>query len=233
MIDVNKAIIARLKKGKDVFEVLVDCDMAIAFRSGKADLSEALASEKIYKDAKKGERASEKEMYKIFDTEDESEIAAEIVKHGEIQLTTEHRSKLREEKRRKIINLIHRNAIDSKTGLPHPPNRIENAMLQAKVNIDELKSAEAQVENVLEKLRSVIPIKFAVKEIEVIVPAQFSGGIHNIIKQYGKILEESWQNNGSLLLNVEIPGGLQEEFFDKLNGFTRGNVESRVLKERG
>ncbi|MBS3156662.1 ribosome assembly factor SBDS [Candidatus Woesearchaeota archaeon] len=233
MIDINKAVIARLKKGGENFEVLVDCDKAIEFKSGNVELEDALASDKVYKDAKKGERAPEKEMYKLFDTEDNKEIIALILKKGEIQLTVEHKNRLREEKRKKIINLIHRNAVDSKTGLPHPPNRIEKAITEARVNVDEFKSAEAQIENVLEKIRGILPIKFVVKEVEIMIPAKFSSSSYGVVKQFGKILNEKWGNDGSLILVVEIPGGLQDEFFDKLNNLTHGEVESKVIKERG
>jgi len=233
MIDINKAVIARLKKGGENFEVLVDCDKAIEFKSGNVELEDALASDKVYKDAKKGERAPEKEMYKLFDTEDNKEIIALILKKGEIQLTVEHKNRLREEKRKKIINLIHRNAVDSKTGLPHPPNRIEKAITEARVNVDEFKSAEAQIENVLEKIRGILPIKFVVKEVEIMIPAKFSSSGYGVVKQFGKILNEKWGNDGSLILVVEIPGGLQDEFFDKLNNLTHGEVESKVIKERG
>lgn len=65
------------------------------------------------------------------------------------------------------------------------------------------------------------------------IPAKFSGSTYNIIKQYGKVLKENWGNDGSLFLSVEIPGGLQEEFFDKLNSLTHGEVETKILRERG
>ena len=42
MIDINKAVIARLKKGGENFEVLVDCDKAIEFKSGNVELEDAL-----------------------------------------------------------------------------------------------------------------------------------------------------------------------------------------------
>ena len=232
MIDINKAIIARLRKGGEVFEVLVDCEKAIEFRTGKLDdISEVVASDCIYKDAKKGEKASENEMGEIFEGKSQKEVSEIIVKEGEIHATAEHKAKLREEKKKKLIELIHRNAIDSKTGLPHPANRIEAAMDEAKSHIDEFKSAEAQMEDVLERLRTVLPIKFVKKEIEVVVPAQYTGNVYSVVKQFGQILKEEWANNGSLTIDVEIPGGLQEEFFDKLNGLTHGEVESRVLKE--
>ena len=232
MIDINDAIIARLKKGGENFEVLVDCDKAMDFREGKAELEDVLASETIFKDAKKGERASEHEMEKLFETKDKRSIVALIVKKGEIHITTEHRNKLREEKKKQIITLIARNAVDSKTGLPHPPNRIKSAMEEARVNINEFKSAEAQIEEILDKIRGVLPIKFAMKEIEVRIPPRYAGTCYNIVKQYGKILKENWGNDGSLTMAIEIPGGLQDEFFDKLNGLTRGDLESRVIKEK-
>lgn len=232
MIDINKAVIARLKKGGESFEILVDCDKAIEFKSGKVELEDALASDKVYKDAKKGEKAPENEMHKLFDTEDNKEIIIQILKRGEIQLTVEHRNRLREEKRKKIINLIHRNAVDSKTGLPHPPNRIEKAITEARINVDEFKSAEAQIESVLEKIRGILPIKFVVKEVEIRIPAKFSSSSYGVVKQFGRILNEKWGNDGSLILVVEIPGGLQDEFFDKLNNLTHGEVESKVIKER-
>lgn len=232
MIDINKAIIARLRKGGENFEVLVDCENAIKFRSGKIGIEEALASDFIYKDSKKGEKASEIEMKKIFETSDKKKIAEIIVKSGEIHVTAEHKAKLREEKKKRLVELIHRNAIDSKTGLPHPPRRIEAAMEEARVNIDGFKSAEAQLEDILDKIRTVLPIKFVKKEIEVIIPARYTGNAYNIVRQFGEILKEDWRNDGSLIMNVEIPGGLQEEFFDKLNGLTHGEVESRIIKEK-
>jgi ribosome maturation protein SDO1 len=232
MIDINKAIIARLKRGGEVFEVLVDCEKAIEYRTGKLeDIEDVVASDCIYKDAKKGEKASENEMAELFEGKNQKEVSEIIVKEGEIHATAEHKSKLREEKKRKLIELIHRNAIDSKTGLPHPITRLEAAMEEAGVHVDEFKGAEAQMEEVLEKLRSVLPIKFVKKEIEVKVPAQYTGNVYSVVKQFGQVLKENWGNDGSLTVNVEIPGGLQEEFFDKLNGLTHGEVESSVVKE--
>jgi len=229
MIDINEAVIARLKKGGENFEVLVELEKALEFRKGKLGIEEALAANYIYKDCKKGMRASEIEIKKFFMTQDIKEVAKKIVKEGEIHLTAEYKSKLREEKRKKIIELIHRNAVDSKTGLPHPILRIENAMEESKVKIDELKSAEEQIEIILEKLSEVIPIKFEVKKVLLKIPAKYSGNCYSVIKQFGKIINEDW-STGDLSLKVEIPGGMIEEFYDKLNGLTHGNIESKEIK---
>lgn len=62
MTDIEKGVIARLNKQGKHFEVLVDCEKALDFRSGKASIDDALITTDIFKDVKKGEHASENEM---------------------------------------------------------------------------------------------------------------------------------------------------------------------------
>jgi ribosome maturation protein SDO1 len=230
MVDVDKAVIARLRKEGYVFEILVDCDNALAFKKGKSiGLGDVVATDDIFKDVKKGDKASEQTLQSIFDTSDPDKIAEIIVREGEVQLTSQHRAKEREEKKKRIINIIHRNAIDSKTGLPHPSQRIENAMAEAGVHVDEHKKAEDQVEEVLKKIRVVIPIKFERREIAVKIPAQFAGQSYTILKKH-KLIKDEWQNDGSLVAVVEIPAGVQDEFFHELNKLSHGDVETKIVK---
>ena len=153
MVRVDEAVIARLKKEGKTFEVLVDCDKAIEFREGKIEsLEEVLATREIFSDVKQSERATDIDIKKAFHTDVFNEIAAQIIKKGEVQLTTEHKNKLREEKKKKIVEMIHKNAINPQSDVPHPRERIENAMKEAKVRIDEFKSAEDQMQEVISQL---------------------------------------------------------------------------------
>ena len=230
MTKLEEAVIARLKKGMETFEILVDCAKAVNFKKGN-DIREVLVAEYIYKDAKKGLHASEHEMIKSFNTDDVYKVAEIIITEGTVQLTKEYRTKLREEKRKRILDLIRMNAVDSKTGLPHPLARIENAMEEARVNIDEFKSPEDQVNDVVEKLRSVLPIKFEIKKYQIRVPAQYAGSSYGIIKRHAKITREDWGNDGSLHVIVEIAPGMTEDFFNQLNKSTSGEVEMKELGE--
>ena len=167
---------------------------------------------------------------KFFNTTSKKEIVKQIINQGEVQLTKEYRNKLRDEKRKKLIDLIRLNAVDSKTGLPHPIVRIENAMEEARVNIDEFKSAEDQLNDVVEKLRSIIPIKFEVKKFQVSIPANFAGKCYGVVKRHCKLVSEDWGGDGSLLVVIEIPPGMIEEFFGQLNSITHGDVDSKEVK---
>ncbi|HIH15605.1 MAG: hypothetical protein QT08_C0015G0006 [archaeon GW2011_AR17] len=233
MVRVDRSIIARLKKDGEVFEILVDCDKALAYREGKIkDLLEVLASKEIFADVKKGLRASEKEIKRIFKTDTFESIADVILKKGEIQITAEHRNTLREEKRKQIITFIHRHAVDPKTGHPHPPQRIEAALEQAKAKIDEFHSVEVQVQEILPKIRSLLPIKLETRDLEILVPTKYAQAVLAYIRKESRVLKEQWQNNGSLKASIEIPSGIYEEIEDKLNALSKGEVDIIVLDKK-
>ena len=233
MVTVDQAIIARLKTHGQNYEVLVDCNNALAVREGKnVDMRDVLAAMKIFSDAKKGLEASEHAMKEIFGTSEVEEIAKAIIQKGEVQLTQEYREKLMEEKRKQIINIIHRNGVDPKTHLPHPPQRIENAFIEAKFHVDEYGSVQQQVQEALKKLRPILPIKFEIKELAVKIPPEYAPKCYSIVKSFGTFLREEWQSNGYWVAVVEIPGGMENDFYDKLNKICHGNVESKVLKTK-
>ena len=231
MVNVDQAIIARLKAQGHDFEILVDCNNALALREGKeVDMHDILAAVQIFSDAKKGLAASENAMKQIFSTSDAAEVAKIIIQKGEIQLTQEYRENLREEKRKQIISIIHRNGVDPRTHLPHPPQRIENAFAEAKFHIDEFKPVQEQIQEALKQLRPILPIKFEIKELAIKISPDYAPKCYSTVKSFGTILREEWQNNGYWVCVVEIPGGMESDLYDKLNKICHGNVESKVLK---
>src|SRR3989338_2099712 len=231
MVTVDQAIIARLKTHGQDFEILVDFGNALALREGKSvDMHDILAAMKIFSDAKKGLEASETAMKQIFGTNDVEEVAKTIIQKGEIQLTQEYRERLREEKRKQIINIIHRNGVDPKTHLPHPPQRIENAFIEAKFHVDEFMPVQEQVQEALKKLRPILPIKFEVKELAIKIPPEYAPKCYSTVKSFGTILREEWQSNGNWIVVVETTGGMENDFYDRLNRICHGSLESKVLK---
>ena len=231
MVDVDQAVIARLKTQGHSFEILVDCSNALALKEGRSvDMHDVLAAMRIFSDAKKGMEASSTAMKQIFGTDDANEIAKQIIQKGEIQLTQEYRENLRNEKRKQIVSIIHRNGVDPRTHLPHPPQRIENAFEEAKFHVDEFKPVQEQVQEALKRLRPILPIKFEVKEIAIKLPPEHAPKCYAIVRSFGTILREEWQSSGNWVAVVEMPGGMESDFYDKLNKICHGNVESKVLK---
>lgn len=232
MVDVNKSILARLKVKDKLFEVLVDCDKALEFRKGKCPIEEVLASDQIFKNHRLSEKASEHDIKAIFNTIDPLRVASEIIMKGEVQLTTEHKKRLLDEKKNRIIELIHKNAINTQNNLPHPQQRIESAMHESKIKIDEFKPAEDQVQSIVKELAKILPIKIETRTLQVVIPAEFAVKSFHSLKKYSKILTEQWKTNGSLLADLEIPAGMQEELENELNKISHGNVDIRILSKR-
>jgi len=230
MISLDKAVIARLKIHGKNFEVLVDPDLAFAYKQSDEtkDTRDIIASEFIFKDAKKAEKAATSNLQKVFGTEDVNIIAGEIIKKGEIELTTAQKKNMLEERKRQIIEYIVRNSMNPQTNAPNPPARIELAIEQARVEIKLEKTAEQQIEGVLKKIREFVPIKFEKIKIAAKIPFQYTGRLHYILKDI-KILKEEYTSD-SMLIMLEAPAGIQTEVLGKLNALTKGDVETKILK---
>jgi ribosome maturation protein SDO1 len=224
--------LAKLKKAGQVFEVVVDPDLAIAHKKGeKIPLHEVLKGEHIFADAQKGLLASENSIKEIFGTTDENKVAEIILQEGEIQLTTEHRERLREDKRKKILAIIHRNALDPQTKLPHPLARLESALEETKFKIDEFKTAEEQVDDVVKKIQVILPIRIERVVLQIHVPPKQAHQSYGLLKRMGEIKKEAWGNDGSIVVHLDIPAGLQEDVMDSMNALTHGGVEIHIVKE--
>ncbi len=226
----DKFTTARLAKGQDKFEILVKPQQALDYKLGKAvPVSQLLVIEEIYSDSGKGTRASAEKLEKNFGTADALKVAEEIMKSGELQLTTEQRRQLIEEKRRQIVSIIIRNAIDPRTGAPHPPLRIEQAMEQIRLSIDPYKSAEEQSKQVIEELRPILPLKMEQMRVAVKVFAEHAARAYNALKGFGTVSREEWQPDGSLVAVVEMPAGLYGSFLDRVGKLTQGTIQTKVL----
>jgi len=227
----EKFTTARISKSGEKFEVLVKPDPALEYKMGKPlPVSQLLVIDEIYSDAGKGTRASAEKLQKAFGTEDPLAIAEDIMKHGELQLTTDQRRQLVEDKRKQIIAFVARNCIDPRTGTPHPPIRIEQAMNQIKYSIDPFKSADEQAKEVIEELRALLPIKMEQMRVAVKILAEYAAKGYGAVKGYGTISKEEWQADGALVAVVEMPAGLYGPFIERLGKITQGSIQTKILK---
>ncbi len=228
---VDKPSVVRYSFEGEKFEILVKPDPALEFKLGKRkDISSILVSDEIYTDSNKGTRASTEKLLKAFKTEDTTAIAEKILKKGDLNLTTDQRRKMISEKRKQIVNFIAKTYVDPKSHLPHPPLRIEQAMEDGRVSIDPHKNAEEQIKDIVEKLRSIIPLKSENLVLEIIVPAQFASQSYSVLKSTGTLQKEEWQSNGSLKAILEIPAAARPNVIDRLGSITKGTASVEVLK---
>ncbi len=209
---------ARIKKEGKNFEILVDLDEALKLRKGEGDISRVVLTDAIFYNLKSGEKASEEDLKKEFGTSDFMQIAEKIVKNGEVVLPAEYLNKEQGEKFKQIVDFLSKNAT-SPDGKPYAPDRIEKALKESGINIKN-KPIESQINEILEQLEKVIPIKLEMKRLKITIPAQYTGQAYGVINQFKE--SEDWQNNGNLIAILNVPAGLIMDFYDKLNGVTHG-----------
>jgi ribosome maturation protein SDO1 len=228
---VDKVTVVRYSYEGEKFEILVKPDPALEYKLGKRkDISSILVSDEIYSDSSKGTRASSEKLLKAFKTEDPTAIAERIMQKGELNLTTDQRRKMTSEKRKQIVSYISKTYVDPKSHLPHPPLRIEQAMEDGRISIDPHKSVDDQVKEIVEKLRSIIPLKSENLVLEIIVPAQFAAQSYSVLKSAGSLKKEEWQSNGSLKAILEIPAAARPNVIDRLGSITKGTASVEVVK---
>ncbi|MEM3186451.1 MAG: ribosome assembly factor SBDS [Conexivisphaerales archaeon] len=227
----DKMTTVRLTVGGERFEILVNPDTALAYKQGKKfEISQVLASDQIYTDSSKGDRASSDKLIKAFHTDSILKVAEIILQRGELQLTTEQRRKMVEDKRRQIISLIAKNYVDPKTNLPHPPVRIEQAMNQIRVSIDPVRPAEEQAKKIIDDLRLILPLKTGNLKLKVKVDAVYAPQVIGVLKGFGNILKEEWRQDGGLDAVIEVPVAMQRTLLDRLAATTKGTAQASTLE---
>ena len=235
MISLDEAVTARLESHGERFEVLVDPDAALAIKRDEfeGDLEDVIAAEDVFEDASRGDRPPETALEEVFGTTDPMEIIPEVIKRGEIQITAEQRREMQEQKHKQLVNTIVRNAVNpQQDDTPHPPERVERALEQAGFKVDPMEPVENQVDDALEALRPVIPIRFDEVVMAVQLPADHAGSGQAQVREFGDLQREEWQSDGSWVGVLQFPAGLQNEFYELCNEVSSGEADVRVIKDK-
>jgi len=234
MISLDEAVTARLESHGERFEVLVDPDAALAIKRDEFedDLEDVIAAEDVFEDASRGDRPPENALEEVFGTTAPLEIIPEVIERGEIQITAEQRREMQDRKHKDLVNRITRNAVNPQMDdAPHPPERIESALEETDFRIDPMEPVEAQIDDALEALRPVIPIRFDTVTVAAHLPADYAGSGQAKIREFGDLQSEEWQPDGSWIGVVEFPAGMQNDFYDLVNEVSSGEAETRILQD--
>ncbi|MBS3087619.1 ribosome assembly factor SBDS [Candidatus Pacearchaeota archaeon] len=218
---------ARIKKSGKHYEILVDLDEALKVAEGEGNINVAVLNDAVFHNLKSGERASMDDLESNFGTNDFMAIAEKIIKSGEVVRTTEFLHKEQDMKYKQVVDFLVRNAV-SPEGRPYTPDRIMKALKEAHVNVKN-KPIEGQVQEILDQLVKVLPVRVEKKKVKLLIPAIHSGKAYGVVKEF--MVKENWRNNGDLEVVVEVPSGLLMDFYDKVNGATSGSVMSEEVKQ--
>lgn len=226
----TKEVKASFKQDGKTFEILVDVDMALQLKDGvNVNIANVLMIDEVFSDVNKGKKAGREDMEEVFGTDEVRKVAEHIIKKGRLQLPAEYKKKKQEKRLKKVVNFISKNAVNPQNGNPHTDDRIREAIKETGVNISD-EPIEEQIGDIMSEIKKVIPIKIDTKKLKVTVPATHSGKVYGLLKKYKE--DEEWLSNGDLKCTINIPAGIQMEFYNKLNDKTHGSAVVEEVKDK-
>ena len=230
MVSLEDAVIARYETGGNRFEILIDPKAAQSYSEGdEIDWEDAIAADGIWNDSAKGERAPDLIVNNTFETTDLIDIYKKILADGTIQLTSQQRKEMVEQKRKRIIAHIVANAMNPQTGGPHPPQRIENAIDEVRYSVDPMETMNKQVEKIIKLIKTLIPISFEKIRVAVKIQAIYVGKCYGQITSLSKIESEEYQKDGSWIGMLEMSATSFAKLEDVLGSLTKGTAETKML----
>ena len=230
MVSLEDAVIAKYETGGNRFEILIDPKAAQSYSEGdEIDWEDAIAADGIWSDSAKGERAPDIIVNNTFETTDLIDIYKKILAEGTIQLTSQQRKEMVEQKRKQIVAHIVANAMNPQTGGPHPPQRIENAIDEVRYSVDPMETMDKQVEKIIKLIKTLIPISFEKIRVAVKIQAIHVGKCYGQITSLSKIESEEYQKDGSWIGMLEMSAASFAKLEDALGSLTKGTAETKML----
>lgn len=230
MVSLEDSVTARFETGGNRFEILIDPEAAQLYKEGQdIDWEEAIAADGIWSDSAKGERAPDILVNNTFNSLDLISIYKKILDDGNIQLTSQQKKEMVEQKRKQIISHIAANAMNPQTGGPHPPQRIENALKEVKYTVDPMEPLETQIKKIIKQIKVLIPISFDKIRIAIKINAIYVGKCYGQISGLGNIESEEYQKDGSWIGIIEMAAASQVKLEDILGSITKGTAEIKAL----
>ncbi|MFB6199466.1 MAG: ribosome assembly factor SBDS [Candidatus Nanohaloarchaea archaeon] len=226
-VDTSEAIKIRYSDGK-TFEILVEPEPAkkAKFDDEDFDMPHMLFVQEVFTDADQGKRASPSELEQKFGTKQLMEAAEEIFEKGDMQLTTDQKAEMRKEKRKQIVDMIARRVQNPKTGNPHPPKRVENALEEAGFNVNWDSDVEEKFQDAIDAIRPIIPVSLEEKTVAIKIPVDKAGKAYDKIQNVADVKDEEWGEK-SFIAKVELPAGVLSNLMEELQQITSGEAQMK------
>ncbi|MHA1912401.1 MAG: ribosome assembly factor SBDS [Candidatus Kariarchaeaceae archaeon] len=230
-LDLGENTLIKITVKGHKFELIVNAELVWKYCELDEDipLTEMVEGMVIFTNAKRGQKASEDEL-EMFELNDELQIIEFILRNGQLNITAAQRNSFMVEKMSEIIEFLHLHCINPRTNLPHPPERINNAINEAGIIIKWDIPADEQAVDMIPLLQPIIPIRMEVVKIEFRIPATLVGPIYGKVTSVGTKLSEEWLSDGTWVVIMSIPAGAQAELIEEINSESQGKAQIKILE---
>jgi ribosome maturation protein SDO1 len=227
MVNVDEAFQVRYKHAGENFEVLVDFNKLNEFKSKPLEvpISDVLADDKIFRDQKKGDLASDTHLNSIFPNKSHEEIITEILIKGECQIPTAYLNELRETKKKQIINYIAENAMNPQTKSKYTSSMIDSEINKLNYNFHPDVDYMKQADEVLTILKKVMPIAIVKSILKLKVSPSHCSNFYGPFRKYGQISKEFYDDQGYLHIHMEINESISDEVINYIKNNSNNEAE--------
>jgi len=226
----EKFSLARIDVRDKHFEVLVDPERALDYKVRRIPWTDKILKfDEVFRDYKKGERASRDALLKAFSTDDPRKICRLIVDEGELQVPSHMRKKLVEEKRRSMMALVSRISVDPKTNLPIPLLRVEQVFDKISVSIDPFKDVEDQLKPVIKELKRILPMKLKDADIQVEFPPDLTYQVRGFLESFGEIVMQPSKRGDLMSTTARVPEAVRTSLAQKMSKRFGGKVKVTLV----
>lgn len=142
-------------------EILCLPDTVYKYRKGLLAKSKVLITDDtIYKDVKKGNVASEKDIEKALGSPTSINDAIEyLLQKGDYQITSKERQEMNVERRNQLLEHFHQYYLDPKTDSPYPISTLDATFVQIKAKVNYEVSFNRNAEDIRKAMLGILPIK--------------------------------------------------------------------------
>lgn len=230
-VDLGDLTRIRYRVNRRHFEILVHPQQAWSYRQGeKIPLEDIIEDFIIFDDFSQGQKTSVEDLITYFGTDDEKKIIDLILHRGELLITQEQRNLFLKEKREEIVRFLAENAVNSKTKVPYPPQRIEKAILESGYNINMQRSSRDQAIEIIKLLQKILPMSLEKTTIQFTISPADSARMNAFLHNQGEIIDENWNSDGSLVLLLRVPSARRARLLDDVRDYSKGRVRSTVIE---
>ncbi|KAL0236511.1 hypothetical protein GEMRC1_003093 [Eukaryota sp. GEM-RC1] len=229
-IKLTNVAVVRLKKGGKRFEIACYRNKVLSWRSGvETDIDEVLQTDSVFLNVSKGVLAPERDLQRIFGTDDREKICRIILEKGELQVSDRERQLQHSNLYNQIASLVSQRAVSSETKLPVSISTVETLMKQVHFSVKPSQSAKKQALEVFSLFKQEnIPIERARMRVRITIPEQNSKQFKQKIPDFCTI---EGQHFGALtVFTVVLPPGELNTVQTLVSECTRGRGSLEVIE---
>lgn len=194
--------IVRLKLGKTRYEIACYKNKIQDWRDKKeTDIGEVLQTNTIFKNAIKGDVASQSELKEVFPEMTQEEIVKLILEKGVVQISEKERMITNSNIKKYIANIIVEKTYNVETGLPFPQDIISKVLEEIEFKIfdnqDPKKQALKAIKEIIDK--KIIPIDRKKMKIQITLKNEDKFKNEEEFNEYSNEFIKYLKDNGSTI----------------------------------